>query len=146
MNYRLQLLDGKISQALLAAPSKHEMLSYLHEFQQALDDFVGEFCQHEIMAYLCKEAALVQVRLLSGQDKVRPRIVHDHSELSKPLESTFGRLRSKHSQWLYFDRCLKTYDDSSISILKPLQMSQWIRSKALSDADDVIGEFLATQG
>lgn len=146
VNCRLQLLDGKVPNRLLRPPSHEETLSYLSEFQRVLDSFVGDSYQHEVNAYLGGKAALLRVRLLSGDGKIAPRIVEANSDMSDVLSAAPDRLRKEHSQWLYFDRCLKVYDGPYMYVLKPLQMSQWLRSKALSDADDVIGEYIAVQG
>ncbi|MCH7958894.1 MAG: SAM-dependent DNA methyltransferase [Candidatus Hydrogenedentes bacterium] len=146
VNSRLKLLDGKVSRELLGQPSPADLKSYLGEFQRVLDSFVGASYRHEIVAYRFKNVAMLQVRMFSGGKKKEPRIVEGNSEMDDALSSTFQRLRQRHSQWLYFDRCLKIYEGSSMYVLKPLQMSQWLRSKALSDADDVIGEYIALQG
>ncbi|MHC4445326.1 MAG: HsdM family class I SAM-dependent methyltransferase [Planctomycetota bacterium] len=146
VNHRLQLLDGKVPKKLLGAPSHEQIQSYLHEFKQVLDVFVGKTYKHEVVAKICGKVALLQTRLFTGAGNIPPQIIKGHSELADTLEDTFDRLRQQHSQWLYFNRCLKVYNGSCMYILKPLQMSQWTRSKALCDADDVIGEYLVTQG
>jgi len=146
VNYRLRLLDGRSPASLMSKPKNPEMNAYLRDFQRVLDESVGRPYTHEIVAYPCDNVALLQIRLFSGDGEVKPKVVQGTSELGETLEDSFALLRRKHSQWLYFDRCLKVYDGATMYILKPLQLSQWTRSKALSDADDVIGEFLMAQG
>lgn len=146
VDYRLKLLDGKIPNELLAAPKDKEIESYLDVFKRVLDTFVGEQYQHDIVAYLSEKVAVIQVCLFSGEHKIKPQIVHAGSKETDEFSDILNSLRKRHSQWLYFDRCLKVYEGSNMYVLKPLQRSQWLRSKALSDADDVIAEYLTIQG
>ena len=149
VKYKLKLLDGKVPMELLSKPEQETLQCYLMEFQRVLNSFVGKPYSHEVNLFLAGKAALLQVRILESETPIEPRILSE-SSADSDLEGTLGdmyeHLRQKHSQWLYFDRCLKVYDGEYMYVLKPLQISQWLRSKALRDADDVIAEYLAAEG
>lgn len=146
VNHRLKLRDGKIPKELSEKPTQLALRHYLLEFRRVLDSFVGPPYVHEITLQYNDKFAVLQVHVLKRNAPIEPRIVSADSELSDAFQEIHNVLRIGHSQWLYFDRCLKIYDGTSMYVFKPLQMAQWLRSKALRDADDVIAEYLATEG
>jgi hypothetical protein len=87
---------------------------------------------------------MLSVGAVKSSTAIAPRI-HDESEsTSKDLATIRDRLRSKHSQWVYFDRALKIYDAKHgiLFQFKPLQRLHWTRRQAVLDADEIIAETL----
>jgi hypothetical protein len=68
-------------------------------------------------------------------------------ETAAALVQTRKHLLKQHSQsqWLYFERCLKVYQDGAMYVLKPLEMIHWTRRQAILDAGEIVAETLGTQ-
>ena len=47
------------------------------------------------------------------------------------------------SQWVYIQRGLRIFDGSKVHIYKVPRLTNWTRTQALNDADDLIAEVLA---
>jgi hypothetical protein len=66
-----------------------------------------------------------------------------------PANARVGRelaaLSKESRQWLYFDRNLFVYKESSIFILKPMQRVHWTGRQGLLDATEIIAQALAPQ-
>ena len=71
--------------------------------------------------------------------------VDRYEETTAALTRTRKHLLRQHSQWLYFERCLKVYQAGAMYVLKPLEAIHWTRRQAILDAGEIIAETLGTQ-
>jgi hypothetical protein len=87
---------------------------------------------------------MIAIALVHGGGQ-RP-ILQDAGERSAAaLAETRKHLMRPHSQWLYFERCLKIYESGTMYIFKPLEMIHWTRRQAILDAGEIIAETLGGQ-
>jgi hypothetical protein len=51
----------------------------------------------------------------------------------------------RHSQWLYFERSLKIYQEDVMYVFKPLEAIHWTRRQAILDAGEIVAETLGSR-
>jgi len=59
------------------------------------------------------------------------------------MDTDYCKILHEKPHWLYFNRSLKIFENEVEYLFKPMQMAQWSLTKALCDADDVIGDSIA---
>lgn len=145
VQWNMQLVKGKVSRDVVAPPSDRAMRSYLSALKKELDEFVesGDGVRHDVHAVRAEAetSAMIAIRLVHGV--VQPPSVQDATApAAAALAKTRQHLLRRHSQWLYFERCLKIYQDGAMYVFKPLEMIHWTRRQAILDAGEIIAETL----
>lgn len=87
---------------------------------------------------------MIGVRVAKGAAP-RPVLLDGTEETALALVETRGHLLRRHSQWLYFERGLKIYENGTMYVLKPLEMIHWTRRQAILDAGEIVAETLGMQ-
>jgi type I restriction-modification system DNA methylase subunit len=146
VDLHLDLNKGKVTRETQRRPTPDEQQNYLAALRDVLDAFLSRErpLRHRIELLADRDSAMLSVGAVKSSTAIAPRI-HDESEsTSKDLATIRDRLRSKHSQWVYFDRALKIYDAKHgiLFQFKPLQRLHWTRRQAVLDADEIIAETL----
>lgn len=146
VNLHLELNKGKVTREAQRRPTPDEQQEYLVALRDVLDAFLSRErpLRHRIELLADRDSAMLSVAAVKSNTAISPKI-HDASEsASKDLATIRDRLRSKHSQWVYFDRALKIYDAKRGTLFqfKPLQRLHWTRRQAVLDADEIIAETL----
>lgn len=146
----LDLNKGKLTRDTLRPPTTEERNAYLVALRDCLDTFLStdRALRHKIEMVADREAAVLSVLLVHSKVAIGPA---DHSAdeaASRSLRTIRDRVRTKHSQWIYFDRGLKVYErDSGVLYqFKPMRRLHWTRRQAVFDADDIIAETLVEGG
>lgn len=142
----LELNKGKVTKDAVRKPTLIEQQEYLVGLRDSLDGFLSQerLLRHKIDVLTGPDSALISVALAHTKTEIAPAI-HDASDpAAASLNAIRDRLRSKHSQWVYFDRALKIYQPNNgiLYQFKPLQRLHWTRRQAVLDADDIIAETL----
>jgi len=149
VHLQLQLTKGKATRSVLRLPTDEEKQAYLMALRDCLDSFLSErLMRHRIEVLADHHSALFSVSLVQSKVAIDPAIHKSDEHASRELRTIRDRLRSKHSQWVYFDRALKVYE-RKLGVLyqfKPLQRLHWTRRQAVLDADDIIAETLVEGG
>ena len=57
----------------------------------------------------------------------------------------FDPTKENYSQWIYFNRYLRIYDNDTIYCFKPMQAFHWTQRQAILDAGEVIAETLTVE-
>lgn len=146
--HHLELNQGKVSNDVIRTPTPAEMRVYLGVIRDCLDDFLStnRGLRHNLEVLADHESALLSVSLIRSKAAVEPIIFDADAPAARNLKVIREQLRSKHSQWIYFDRGLKVYQRGVLYQFKPLQRLHWTRRQAVLDADDIIAETLADGG
>ncbi len=143
----MELNKGKFTPEVCRAPTDDERLLYLNSLRECLDGFFSSDrgLRHKLEVLADRESALLAVALVRSKTAVEPVVINADDPASRDLRKIRARLRSRHSQWVYFDRNLKVYDPKQgvLYQFKPLQRLQWTRRQAVLDADDIIAETLS---
>ena len=125
----LQLNKGKVTREAIRRPNPEECQVYLAALRDCLDGFLSaeRGLRHEIEVLTDRDSALLSVSLVRSRAAIDPAIHNADEPASRDLKVIRDRLRSKHSQWLYFDRDLKVYDRKRgvLYQFKPLQRLHW---------------------
>jgi hypothetical protein len=144
----MQMVQGKVPEGLVAPPSDRVIHSYLSTLKGELDGFLGDDAgvSHDVCAVRGSDSAMLVVRVVNGAAP-RPVLMDGSEETAAALVQTRKHLLKQHSQsqWLYFERCLKVYQDGAMFVLKPLEMIHWTRRQAILDAGEIVAETLGTQ-
>jgi hypothetical protein len=82
---------------------------------------------------------------MTSPTAIEPLTLAADQPTSQNLRKMRDDLRSRHSQWVYFDRGLKVYSRGVLYQFKPLQRLHWTRRQAVLDADDIIAESLGAK-
>ena len=150
VNICLELSQGKFTSEVARVPTTEERLLYLTSLRECLDGFFAadRGVRHKLEVLVHGESALMAVSLVKSEIAIEPVVVAADDPASRDLKVIRDRLRTKHSQWVYFDRNLKVYDRKQgvLYQFKPMQRLQWTRRQAVLDADDIIGETLSEGG
>ncbi len=150
VNIHMELDKGKFAPDVARAPTAAERLEYLKSLRECLDGFFAEDrgVRHKLEVLVDGESALLAVSLVKSKIAIEPLVIAADDPASRDLKIIRDRLRTKHSQWVYFDRNLKVYDRKQgvLYQFKPLQRLQWTRRQAVLDADDIIAETLSDGG
>lgn len=146
----LELNKGKVTAEAIRSPTPDERLIYLTALRDCLDGFltVERGLLHKLEVLTDRESALLSVSLVRSKSPIEPAVINADDPASRNLKTIRDRLRTKHSQWVYFDRSLKVYDPKHgvLYQFKPLQRLHWTRRQAVLDADDIIAETLSEGG
>lgn len=146
----LELNKGKVTSEAMRSPTTDECRGYLVVLRDCLDGFLSaeRGLRHKLEVLSDRETALLAVSLVKSTVCIAPVVVNADDPTSRNLKTIRDRLRSKHSQWIYFDRSLKVYEPKHgvLYQFKPLQRLHWTRRQAVLDADDIIAETLSEGG
>lgn len=147
VHWSMQLVQGKVPADVVAPPTDRAMNSYMIALQGELDEFVRSDAgvSHDLHAVRAGTSAMVAIRLVHGAAQP-PSLVNAGERTAAALARTQEHLLRRHSQWLYFERCLKVYQDGAMYVFKPLEMIHWTRRQAILDAGEVVAETLGAQG
>jgi predicted RNA methylase len=138
---------GKVTPEVLRIPTPEERQSYLHALRNCLDAFLSaqRGFRHKIEMLADGDSALLAVSLMTSPTAIEPLTLAADQPTSQNLRKMRDDLRSRHSQWVYFDRGLKVYSRGVLYQFKPLQRLHWTRRQAVLDADDIIAESLGAK-
>ena len=146
----LELTKGKAGSVVTRAPTVAERQQHLNSLRECLDGFFAtdRGLRHKLEVLVDGESALMAVSLVKSKIAIEPVVIAADDPASRDLKIIRDRLRTKHSQWVYYDRNLKVYDRKQgvLYQFKPLQRLQWTRRQAVLDADDIIAETLSEGG
>ena len=150
VHLQMELTKGKVTDAVTRTPSAEERQEYLLALQECLDGFFSSErgLRHKLEVLSDRESAMLSVSLVKSKTSVEPVVIEADDPASRNLKTIRDRLRTQHSQWVYFDRNLKVYDPQQgvLYQFKPLQRLHWTRRQAVLDADDIIAETMAQGG
>jgi type I restriction-modification system DNA methylase subunit len=144
VNLHFELMSGKVSTETTRAPKPEEMRGYFATLRDSLDDFLSgdQGIRHKIEALHNSYSAIFSVSITNANDAIPINILDATSEEAKSLRTICDNLRLRHSQWVYFDRGLKVYENGTLYQFKPMQRIHWSRRQAILDADEIIAETL----
>jgi hypothetical protein len=147
VRWNMQMIKGKVPAKVVAPPTATAVFSYLTTLKAELDEFVGRDSgtTHDLHAVQADDSAMISISLVHGEAK-QPSFQDANEQTAAALAQTRKHLLRRHSQWLYFERCLKIYDDGAMYVFKPLEMIHWTRRQAILDAGEIIAETLGGQG
>lgn len=143
----MQCVQGKVAKAALNPPSKSVMRSYLQRLRKELDMFIdGQTdVHHGITAFHDARSAMLAVRLAPVGTTQHIVIKSADAETANELARVRKGLRQRYSQWVYFNRNLRIYDDDITYCFKPMNALHWTERQAILDAGEVIAETLMAE-
>lgn len=148
VHLNMGLKQGTVTHEAMRRPTEDEVGLYLATLRDCLDGFLtaSRGFRHRIEAVSGTESALFSVSLQRSTTPVPVKTLAADQTEARNLLTLRNQLRQKHSQWLYFDRALKIYDQGTLYQFKPLQRLHWTRRQAVLDADEIIAETLTEGG
>ncbi|MDP8219565.1 MAG: N-6 DNA methylase, partial [Candidatus Theseobacter exili] len=149
LDVRKKLNDGKIAKEAIELASEEEIDEFANIFQEELDLFLdhsGKRKVHKVKVLYTRNSAVIIVDHLMQSTTTKPKVFEvNDSKTRRELNTLQEKLTETKSQWMYFTRCLRIYEDRKTYIFKPRQRLYWLKSQALAEADDFIAEKLATE-
>ncbi|MCE2485935.1 MAG: N-6 DNA methylase [Desulfurellaceae bacterium] len=143
----MQCVQGKVAKAALNPPSKSLMKSYLQLLKKELDTFIAgqTDARHEITAFHDARSTMIAVKLAPPNATQHIILKYANEEMTREWTRIREHLYRRHSQWVYFNRNLRIYDNDTTYCFKPMHTLQWTRRQALLDAGEVIAETLVAE-
>jgi hypothetical protein len=143
VHVRLELIDGKLGDAAVKPPEKGQLELYAQRLKTELDSFSDGILResHQVRLIFDDLSAMVQIDLVNKQTAVL--VSPAGNATVRELDKARQNLRTKWSNWLYFDRNLRVFEGSQTYVLKPMQRLHWTESQAIFDASEIIAETLA---
>ena len=87
---------------------------------------------------------MVSVDLVGRADgPLQPSLWQAGTAEAHELDSVKCNLLRQRSQWVYFERSLRIFENTRTYLFKPLQRVLWTTSQALVDAGEIIADVLA---
>jgi hypothetical protein len=145
VHVRRALVDGQVGRAAIRTPEPPELRAYAAMLQEELDAFLGEDipARHKLTIIFDTSSAMAEVELIRGTVQTqRIAVEAASSALGAEFRGIRARLREKRSQWVYFERNLRIYEESRTYLFKPMQRVHWTESQALADAAGIIADTL----
>ena len=142
----MEMRQGAITDRIMERPTPEDLQTYFESLCLCLDRFIGtrHGIYHQIHAIVGGSSGFFSVCAIKSQKAIIPKLRVALQIEDADLKKTESRLRRKHSQWLYFDRNLRVYDQGTIYVFKPMQMLHWSRRQAVLDSEEIIGEILTS--
>jgi len=149
LGVRMKLNDGNFTaEKAVKSATETEIYKFAHIFQEELDlflDHTGKKKVHKVKVLYADISAVIIVDHLKLSKATRPEVVKvQDDKIRQELDELQDRLKEIRSQWMYFTRCLQIHEGRRTYIFKPRQRLYWLKSQALSEADEFIAEKLAT--
>ncbi|MBN1124649.1 MAG: N-6 DNA methylase [Sedimentisphaerales bacterium] len=149
LNVRFKLNEGKIAQEAIDPPEHREIFKYAQILKDKLDDFLDETRQldyHRIHIYYAEQFAILKIENIEAGTAGQPQIVKVDQQTKKEFNKLQKKLRNEDRQWIYFDKGFRFFEGRITYFFKPMQRLYWLKSQAIVDADELIGEKLAAYG
>jgi hypothetical protein len=149
LHVRKNLNEGRIAKEATMPADETEMLAYANVLKTELDSFLdGDIKdQHRITVFYSNDLAMAEIKHPrkppAGQVSIVRVEDHDTKKEFKRIKKSLLR---EQGQWIYFNRNLKLFEGRTTYFAKPLQRLSWLKSQALTDADEFIAEKLTMTG
>lgn len=144
VNFRVKLNDGKVAEEAIESASKKEIFTFAQIFQREIDlflDHTGNRKVHKVCVYYTDESAVLVVDHMKRSMTTTPEVIEVcDNKTRKVFGDLQNKLTAQKSQWLYYTRCLRVYEERRTYIFKPRQRLYWLKSQALVEADEFIEE------
>jgi hypothetical protein len=148
LNTRAILNDGNVANEAVRSSTPEEMKLYAGVLKKQLDDFLNDrthLKKHMVTVHYSEDSAIVEVRN-TNQCSDEPKIVPLTSDVERSASLVRERLSTRYGQWMYFQRGLRIFSGRTTYLFKPRERLYWLRSQALTDADEIIAAKLSEFG
>jgi len=149
LNVRMKLNDGILAKEAIRRATEKEITDFARIFQNELDEFLdhtGTGRVHKVKVYYADNTAVIIVDHLKRSTATQPETVEVRdSRTIQQFDTLQDKLTVQRSQWIYFSRCLRIYENRRTYIFKPRQRLYWLKSQALLEADEFIAEKLGAE-
>jgi hypothetical protein len=145
LEYKLKLIDNANNKELIDSCNNKELDGYSKTLEESMNNFFDkeDGIYHRVV--VLDEKTLPDNMRGIRIDSFKDNENRTPTQIKLP-ENIRDILLRKHSQWIYFQRELRYYEKRSIFLFKPNEKLHWLRSQALIDADNIIGEILSVKG
>jgi len=143
---RCALNDGRLGPEAVHPPTKTEMRKYATSLQKELDDFIeGELLgRHDVQIVYDRDSGMICVTLVQNTTtKGLISVSQANTPEAEALNKYRKQIRRQKSQWVYFNRNLRIYNDNQICVFKPMQQLHWTATQARIDAMDILSESMS---
>lgn len=143
---RCALDDGGLGAEAVHPSNKTEMRKYATCLQKELDAFIeGELSgRHDVQIVYDNDSGMICVTFVqNATTKGLVSVSKANTPEAKTLDKYRKRIRQQKSQWVYFNRNLRIYNDNQMCVMKPMQQLHWTATQARIDAMDIISESIS---
>lgn len=144
---RLLLDKPSKREEVTRSPTDKELLAYARQLKKELDDFTMPKAHHRVVITHSQNLIECLVEIMQGEAPIPTgecAVRKGDLTTAKIMDSLSQSLREQVSQWVYVQRGLRLYDGPIVRIYKAPRLIDWIRTQAMDDAGDIIGEALSS--
>ena len=144
VHVKMALDDGKLGSEAVRRPTDSEIEEHAEMLRVELDQFVDgpEATAHNISIMTDEHSGMIAIELVWSNQRKPIEIERADTHAVREFVAVRERLLERQSQWVYFNRDLRIYEDERVYLFKPMQRIHWTRSQALVDAGEIIAETL----
>jgi hypothetical protein len=149
LNIRMDLNEGKIAYNAVKAATPSEIKSYANILKRELDDFLDNEIrdQHCISAFYSDSLVILKIEHPENPPAGSVQVIKlEDKTVGKVFSELEQNLFRQQGQWIYFNRNLKIFNGRTTYFVKPRHCLCWLKSQALTDADEFIAEKLTMTG
>jgi hypothetical protein len=124
------------------------MKLYASIVKKQLDDFLNDRTyakKHAVTVHYSDDSAIVEV-CNTQRSSDEPKIIPLSADVERSASLVRERLSKRYGQWMYFQRGLRIFSGRTTYLFKPRERLYWLRSQALTDADEIIAAKLSEFG
>jgi hypothetical protein len=147
LQVRMKLNEGNIAEEATKPATQLEMETYAKLLKSELDSFLDNGAgtdQHQVTVYSGDDSGIIEILHVEGHKIEPPKVVMVDSQKGRQLTRLSKHLQKVQGQWIYFNRGLRIFEGRNTYLFKPRQRLCWLKSQALIDADEFLGEKLTT--
>jgi hypothetical protein len=148
LNTRARLNDGNVASEAVRSSTIEEMKLYASIVKKQLDDFLNDRTyakKHAVTVHYSDDSAIVEV-CNTQRSSDEPKIIPLSADVERSASLVRERLSKRYGQWMYFQRGLRIFSGRTTYLFKPRERLYWLRSQALTDADEIIAAKLSEFG
>ena len=146
-NVKLTLNKGKTKNVkAIKNVEKSDLEKYALRLRNELDEFAeGGDDKHFVSIIYSNDLTVCQISMFKTSQTQEIKVERANGKNKTEFENIKNGIQEKFSQWIYVRREVTYFDAKSENfyICKSSRLIDWVESKAISDANNFIGEVLA---
>lgn len=141
---RMPLDQGKEAlRRVTRCPDEQQLLTYAETLRNELDRFAGQKAHHKVAIAASGEFIECVVSITDARKQLPINVQFRDLRVEARLADIHASVGQRVSQWVYVQRGLRIFSGPTVRMYKTPRLTEWTRTQALNDADDLIAEILS---
>ena len=148
LNTRTKLNDGVVANEAVRPSTVQELKLYAGILKGQLDAFLDNRTRSKknvVTVHYAEDSVIVEV-CNADRCSDEAKVVPLSSDIERSVSLIRERLAKRSGQWMYFQRGLRLFSGRTTYLFKPRERLYFLKSQALTDADEIIAAKLSEFG